>query len=56
MDTKKGTQRKGRDLEEKGSMAHLERRKFPKDNVSSSEAEQENDPKCHEIWQQGCSW
>lgn len=49
MDTKKGAQRKGREQEEKGSMVHLERRKFPKDSVSSSEAEQENNPKCREI-------
>lgn len=56
MDTMKVTQRKGREPEEKGSMTHLERRKFPKDSVSSSEAEQEKHPKCCDIWQQGCSW
>lgn len=45
VDTKKENQRSGREPEERGSMDHQERKVFPKGNVNSSEAEQENDPK-----------
>lgn len=45
VDTKKESQRSGREPEESGSMDHQERKVFPKGSVNSSEAEQENDPK-----------